>query len=91
MIRRVTLKMTFVRRVQLIPLRLPLVGVVDSQNHRLAGGESQLLFFRQSNIGSRRIGMLQIGLHNEAVGKFVCDLFKEDLFKLKFYSVKTSS
>jgi hypothetical protein len=27
----------------------------------------------------------------EAVGKFVCDLFKEDLFKLKFYSVKTSS
>ena len=28
---------------------------------------------------------------NEAVGKFVCDLFKEDLFKLKFYSVKTSS
>jgi hypothetical protein len=28
---------------------------------------------------------------SEAVGKFVCDLFKEDLFKLKFYSVKTSS
>ena len=31
------------------------------------------------------------GTPNEAVGKFVCDLFKEDLFKLKFYSVKTSS
>jgi hypothetical protein len=27
----------------------------------------------------------------EAVGKFLCDLYKEDLFKLKFYSVETSS